>query len=62
MDLAKWGSMRRKSVSDTLEAVVAKVTSHLESVFVSMTKQEDTGGEESGGEGGGGDNKLWRLY
>lgn len=43
MDLAKWGSQRRKSLADTLDVVVAKVTSHLENVFQNMTQQDDPG-------------------
>lgn len=43
MDLAKWGSTRRKSLADTVETVVAKVTSHLESVFSNLSAQDDPG-------------------
>lgn len=46
MDLAKWGSQRRKSVADTLDVVVAKVTSHLENVFQNLTQQDDSGAGE----------------
>ena len=46
MELTKWGSTRsrKSSLVETLDTIVAKVTSHLESVFSNLAAKDDTGG------------------